>query len=115
MWFHGIQRKAFLPNNQEGKKVLQLLRRAFEQKLIFTVGQSRTTSAENQVTWNDIHHKTSMESGPTRYGRSVLGAPPIYFCASCSLFPLLCASSFGYPDPDYLRRVRDELKAKGIE
>lgn len=30
------------------------------------------------------------------------------------LFPL-CASSFGYPDPDYLRRVRDELKAKGIE
>ena len=23
-------------------------------------------------------------------------------------------SSFGYPDPDYLNRVKDELKAKGI-
>ncbi|CAG06732.1 unnamed protein product [Tetraodon nigroviridis] len=88
MPFCGIQRKAYLPNNKEGKEVLQLLQRAFDQKLIFTVGQSRTTNAENQVTWNDIHHKTAIRSGPT---------------------------GFGYPDPDYLRRVRDELKAKGIE
>ncbi|KAG8430906.1 hypothetical protein GDO86_019770, partial [Hymenochirus boettgeri] len=84
--YSGTSRTAYLPNNKEGQEVLRLLRRAFDQKLIFTIGRSRTTGAENTVTWNDIHHKTSMFSG-----------------------------SFGYPDPDYLKRVRDELKAKGIE
>ncbi|XP_005416077.1 E3 ubiquitin-protein ligase DTX3L [Geospiza fortis] len=81
-------RRAYLPDNEEGREILQLLRRAFQQKLIFTVGQSRTTGARNVITWNDIHHKTAMEGGPT---------------------------VFGYPDPSYLQRVRSELKAKGIE
>ncbi|KAG7218253.1 hypothetical protein INR49_020501 [Caranx melampygus] len=85
--FNGAQRTAYLPDNREGNDVLKLLRRAFEQKLIFTVGTSRTTGMDDQVTWNDIHHKTSTQGGP---------------------------QSFGYPDPDYLSRVRDELKAKGI-
>ncbi|XP_042733909.1 E3 ubiquitin-protein ligase DTX3L [Lagopus leucura] len=86
--YYGIIRKAYLPDNEEGVKVLQLLRRAFNQKLIFTVGNSRTTGAEDVITWNDIHHKTSMYGGPV---------------------------NFGYPDPDYLKRVRSELKARGIE
>ncbi|XP_027750904.1 E3 ubiquitin-protein ligase DTX3L [Empidonax traillii] len=86
--YHAIQRRAYLPDNVEGQEILMLLRRAFDQKLIFTVGQSRTTGAQNVITWNDIHHKTSMRGGPT---------------------------NFGYPDPDYLQRVRSELKAKGIE
>ncbi|NXC14959.1 DTX3L ligase, partial [Corythaeola cristata] len=81
-------RTAYLPDNREGREILQLLKRAFSQKLIFTVGQSRTTGAQGVITWNDIHHKTSMYGGPT---------------------------NFGYPDPDYLKRVRSELKAKGIE
>ncbi|KAM6348522.1 E3 ubiquitin-protein ligase DTX3L isoform 2-T2 [Alca torda] len=82
------RRTAYLPDNREGREILQLLRRAFDQKLIFTVGQSRTTGAQDVITWNDIHHKTSMVGGPT---------------------------NFGYPDPHYLQRVRSELKAKGIE
>uniref|UniRef100_A0A671YA38 E3 ubiquitin-protein ligase n=1 Tax=Sparus aurata TaxID=8175 RepID=A0A671YA38_SPAAU len=86
--YDGTSRTAYLPDNKEGKEVLHLLQKAFNQKLIFTVGTSTTTGIENQVTWNDIHHKTSRTGGP---------------------------QSFGYPDPDYLRRVRDELKAKGIE
>ncbi|XP_077305892.1 putative E3 ubiquitin-protein ligase DTX3 [Lithobates pipiens] len=86
--FSGTSRTAYLPDNQEGKDVLRLLRRAFDQRLIFTVGDSRTTGASDTVTWNDIHHKTSMTGGP---------------------------QGFGYPDPDYLTRVRDELRAKGIE
>ncbi|XP_009990825.1 PREDICTED: E3 ubiquitin-protein ligase DTX3L, partial [Tauraco erythrolophus] len=81
-------RKAYLPDNKEGREILQLLKRAFSQKLIFTVGQSRTTGEQGVITWNDIHHKTSIYGGPT---------------------------NFGYPDPDYLKRVRSELKAKGIE
>ncbi|NWI75537.1 DTX3L ligase, partial [Dryoscopus gambensis] len=81
-------RTAYLPDNKEGREILQLLKRAFDQKLIFTVGQSHTTGAQNVITWNDIHHKTAIEGGPT---------------------------CFGYPDPSYLQRVRSELKAKGIE
>uniref|UniRef100_A0A673T5I6 E3 ubiquitin-protein ligase n=1 Tax=Suricata suricatta TaxID=37032 RepID=A0A673T5I6_SURSU len=84
----GVQRTAYLPNNKEGKEVLTLLRRAFDQKLIFTVGESRTLGKSDVITWNDIHHKTSRYGGPER---------------------------FGYPDPDYLKRVKQELKDKGIE
>ncbi|XP_051803847.1 E3 ubiquitin-protein ligase DTX3L-like isoform X2 [Acanthochromis polyacanthus] len=87
-YYSGITRTAYLPDNREGKEVLQLLKRAFDQKLIFTVGMSRTTGMDDQVTWNDIHHKTSTSGGP---------------------------QCFGYPDPDYLSRVREELKAKGIK
>ncbi|NXA55428.1 DTX3L ligase, partial [Nothocercus julius] len=84
----GTMRKAYLPDNEEGQEILCLLRKAFDQKLIFTVGQSRTTGVHDVITWNDIHHKTHKYGGPT---------------------------NFGYPDADYLKRVRSELKAKGIE
>ncbi|XP_064608660.1 protein mono-ADP-ribosyltransferase PARP14-like [Liolophura sinensis] len=87
MKFRGARRRAYLPNNSEGKRVLRLLRRAFDQRLTFTVGTSMTSGRDNVVTWNDIHHKTSMHLGPER---------------------------FGYPDPTYLSRVREELRAKGI-
>ncbi len=39
-------RVAYLPDDEKGRKVLRLLRRAFQQRLIFTVGRS-TTSGEN--------------------------------------------------------------------
>ncbi|XP_034728308.1 probable E3 ubiquitin-protein ligase DTX3 [Etheostoma cragini] len=86
--YEGASRTAYLPDSPEGRRILALLRRAFDQRLVFTVGRSSTTGRNNMVTWNDIHHKTSTHGGPTCYG---------------------------YPDPDYLSRVGDELKAKGIE
>lgn len=86
--YSGIQRTAYLPNNEEGTEVLRLLRRAFNQKLIFTVGESRVLGISDVITWNDIHHKTSRFGGPQK---------------------------FGYPDPGYLKRVKQELKDKGIE
>ncbi|XP_056294633.1 uncharacterized protein LOC130209097 isoform X1 [Pseudoliparis swirei] len=82
-----ITRIAFLPDNKEGREVRLLLKRAFDQRLIFTVGTSRTTGDNNKVTWNDIHHKTRTMGGTL---------------------------SFGYPDAGYLGRVKEELKAKGI-
>ncbi|XP_061194321.1 protein mono-ADP-ribosyltransferase PARP14-like [Saccostrea echinata] len=85
--YKGTRRLAFLPATKEGTAVLRMLERAFKQGLIFTVGSSRTTGQSNVVTWNDIHHKTRPNGGPER---------------------------FGYPDPDYLLRVREELEAKGI-
>ncbi|XP_023181324.1 uncharacterized protein LOC111605894 [Xiphophorus maculatus] len=87
-YYGGTVRQAFLPDNKEGNEVLLLLKKAFDQKLIFTVGASRTTGADNMVTWNDIHHKTSISGGPECYG---------------------------YPDENYLSRVKEELKAKGIQ
>ncbi|CAB4040975.1 E3 ubiquitin- ligase DTX3L-like [Paramuricea clavata] len=78
---------AYLPRNKEGKKVLKLLKKAFDQKLIFTIARSTTTGRDDCVVWNDIPHKTSTMGGP----------------AKC-----------GYPDPDYLRRVQETLAAKGI-
>ncbi|CAH1250764.1 DTX3L [Branchiostoma lanceolatum] len=85
--YKGTRRMAFLPDNREGREVLQLLRRAFDSRLVFTVGTSVTTGETDVVIWNDIHHKTSPYDGPSNYG---------------------------YPDPGYLRRVTDELAAKGI-
>jgi deltex-like protein len=79
---------AFLPNNPEGRELLALLRTAFNRKLVFTVGRSVTTGQDNVVVWNGIHHKTSMYGG---------------------------ATSFGWPDPTYFSRVKEELAAKGIK
>ncbi|XP_078489857.1 uncharacterized protein LOC144746316 [Ciona intestinalis] len=86
--YTGTIRTAYLPDNSEGREVLRLLKKAFDARLIFTIGRSVTTGRDNQVTWNDIHHKTNPYGG---------------------------ATGFGYPDPDYLNRVKDELKAKGIQ
>ncbi|XP_007890397.1 E3 ubiquitin-protein ligase DTX3L [Callorhinchus milii] len=85
--YTGTGRIAYLPDTLEGRKVHKLLERAFNQRLVFTIGTSSTTGRSNVVTWNDIHHKTSTSGGPSMYG---------------------------YPDPTYLDRVQDELKAKGI-
>lgn len=85
--YHGTTRTAYLPDSPEGRDVLSLLRRAFDQRLIFTIGTSSTTGLQDCVTWNDIHHKTTTHGGP---------------------------DSYGYPDRDYLKRVQEELKAKGI-
>ena len=62
--YEGTARTAYLPDNREGREVLQLLRKAFEARLVFTVGTSVTTGRSNQVTWNDIHHKTNIYGGP---------------------------------------------------
>ncbi|XP_028608129.1 E3 ubiquitin-protein ligase DTX3L [Grammomys surdaster] len=86
--YYGTRRVAYLPDNTEGRKVLDLLREAFKHKLTFTVGDSRVLGISDVITWNDIHHKTAKFGGP---------------------------GNFGYPDPDYLKRVKEELKSKGIE
>ncbi len=64
--YAGTSRIAYLPDTAEGREVLALLRKAFDNRLIFTIGRSRTTNADNVVTWNDIHHKTAMNGGSTQ-------------------------------------------------
>jgi len=86
--YAGTQRIAFLPANEEGRKVFGLLKIAFIRRLVFTVGTSATTGREDVVVWNTIHHKTNPVGGPERHG---------------------------YPDPNYLARVQEELAAVGIK
>ena len=52
--YQGTSRTAYLPDNREGREVLRFLRRAFDARLVFTVGTSNTTGLSNQVIWNDI-------------------------------------------------------------
>ncbi|KJH42544.1 zinc finger, C3HC4 type [Dictyocaulus viviparus] len=85
--FTGTRRKAYVPGTPDGSKVLRLLKFAFERRLIFTVGDSLTTGKRDVVVWNNIHHKTNVHGGPQNYG---------------------------FPDPEYLRRVREDLTAMGI-
>jgi len=85
--YSGTTRHAFLPDNVQGRELLELFERAFKQRLTFQVGRSVTTGMDNCVVWNGIHHKTSTSGGP---------------------------ASFGWPDPTYFERVKEELKAKGI-
>jgi len=84
--YEGTSRCCYLPDNNEGKEVLRLLKVAWERRLLFTIGTSVTTGSSDQVIWNGIHHKTSRD-----------------------------ADSHGYPDPTYLARVTDELKRFGVE
>lgn len=71
----GFPRFCFLPDNDKGRKVLELLKVAWMRRLIFTVGTSSTTGEPDTVVWNGIHHKTEMMSN---------------------------LSGHGYPDPNYL-------------
>ncbi|KAI6195022.1 hypothetical protein M3Y96_01186900 [Aphelenchoides besseyi] len=85
--YTGTHRECYLPNTDEGHMVLEMLQLAFDRGLIFTVGDSITSGQQNTVVWNGIHHKTSRHGGPAAYG---------------------------YPDPNYLNRVKAELAAVGI-
>ena len=67
--------------------MLKLLRKAWERRLTFTVGQSVTTGEQGTVVWNEIHHKTEFGSNH---------------------------SGHGYPDPNYLDNVTMELSIQGV-
>ncbi|XP_074835489.1 uncharacterized protein LOC142002894 [Carettochelys insculpta] len=83
--YRGGRFNAFLPDNREGKKISQLLQKAFKQGLTF---QLQSCNGEEQVTWHLIPHKTSFDKGKARKG---------------------------YPDSQYLREVCAVLRNLGIE
>lgn len=85
--YQGTSRVAYLPNNPDGTNALALLKVAWDRRLIFTVNHSVTFGVAGgiRVVWNGIHHKTSPEAG-----------------------------EFGYPDPTYFIRLKDELARVGV-
>ena len=58
--YSSITRKAYLPDNDEGREVLQLLRRAFDARIIFTVAAMEVSRLRDAVMWSDIPHKTAL-------------------------------------------------------
>ncbi|XP_035035293.2 probable E3 ubiquitin-protein ligase DTX2 isoform X2 [Hippoglossus stenolepis] len=83
----GFPRFCFIPDNDKGRKVLELLKMAWMRRLIFIVGTSSTTGEPDTVVWNGIHHKTEMMSN---------------------------LSGHGFPDPNYLDNVLSELASQGV-
>ena len=85
--YRGTIRECYLPS-PEGDRVHDLLKLAFERRLIFSVGDSQTNPHNKDcVVWAGIHHKTSPYGGATGHG---------------------------YPDETYLARVTAELKDAGV-
>lgn len=64
--YDSADRCAYLPDNSEGRDLLRLLHKAFDDGLTFTVGRSQTTGRDNQVIWNGIPHKTNIRGGKQR-------------------------------------------------
>ncbi|VDI70141.1 deltex [Mytilus galloprovincialis] len=83
----GFPRVCFLPDNDEGRKILKLLIVAWKRRLTFTIGHSTTTGETDTVTWNEIHHKTE-------FGSNISG--------------------HGFPDDKYFDNVLQELSVQGV-
>ena len=80
-------RRAYVPDSAEGREVLALLVKCFKRRLTLTIGFSVTRNQNNTIIWNGVHHKSHTSGGSANYG---------------------------YPDPSYFTRVRQELMLKGI-
>ncbi|XP_056144082.1 probable E3 ubiquitin-protein ligase DTX3 [Lampris incognitus] len=83
--FQGGVFEAFIPYCEMTKRLLPRLKKAFKQRLTFTVTEKEDAAV---VTWDCIPHKTSLQGGK---------------------------SSNGYPDSSYLTRLSEVLTSHGIE
>jgi len=83
--YGGTKRVAYLPNTQEGLKLLSRLKYAWTHGLIFAIGTSLTTGLSNSVVWSSIHHKTSLHGG-----------------------------AHGWPDANYILNCNESLDALGV-
>ena len=83
--FKGIRRSAYLPDNDDGRRLLRRLKYAFLHGLTFRIGTSLTTNQSGVITWASIHHKTSPVGG-----------------------------SHGWPDAGYFLRCNKELDDLGV-
>uniref|UniRef100_UPI0037E85246 E3 ubiquitin-protein ligase DTX3L1 n=1 Tax=Semicossyphus pulcher TaxID=241346 RepID=UPI0037E85246 len=84
--YEGLRLCAYLPDSREGRRILKLLDKAYNEQLLFTV--TTNTDGKDVVTTASIPLKTQPDGG---------------------------SSVDGYPDSDYLKIVRQILKDKGIE
>lgn len=83
--FEGVNRRAFLPDNEDGRNLLKRLNWAFSHGLIFRIGTSATTGQSGVITWSSVHHKTKRTKG-----------------------------AYGWPDSSYFTRCNKELDNLGV-
>ncbi|KAJ3283093.1 E3 ubiquitin-protein ligase dtx3l [Rhizoclosmatium sp. JEL0117] len=83
---HSLERSAYFPTSPEGLRIVELMKVAFDRRLVFRIGRSVTTGVDNTLVWG-IHHKTRPDGG---------------------------LAAYGYPDEGYLGRVEEELKERGV-
>lgn len=84
--YDGRSQHAYLPNNEEGRKLLAMFQLAFRRRVLFSLTESLTTRRW-QPTFA-IHLKTSMTGGPAMHG---------------------------YPDSQYFESATEELRLAGID
>ena len=75
---------------------------AWNQRLHFTIGTSLTTGMGNTITWNDIHMKTQVRKSLLQNSINII----VNFQPS--------GGQHGYPDPNYLTNLKDDLSVRGI-
>ncbi len=75
--FQGATRCAYVPDCDDGRRLVKRLKYAFMRGLTFTVGTSLSTGQANTVTWASIHHKTSMNG-------TVHGFPDAGYFINCN-------------------------------
>lgn len=85
--YTGTARHLYYPNTDEGREGVALIKKAFLRGVLFVVGTSVTTGASNTVIFGGIHLKTATTGGPTNHG---------------------------YPDKDWLLRLKSECMTNGI-
>lgn len=86
--YGGDHRVAYLPDCKEGRHVLQMIQKAWNRRLLFTIGTSVTRGIGGCIVYNGIHFKTVPYATPNE--------------------------PWGYPDPTYLYRIVQELNDKGV-
>lgn len=78
--YESTTRKAYLPDNPEGRRLLSRLQEAFRCGLCFTIGNPMTSKRNGVITWASIPHKSRVSGGPEKYG-----FPDQNFFTSCNL------------------------------
>ncbi len=85
--YAGDRRRNYVPNNSMGREILQILIHCFREGLLFKLGTSATTGADNVITFN-IHQKTRTDGGEVKHG---------------------------WPDPTYIDRLKSECAASATD
>ena len=77
--YESAEHVAYLPDNDDGRRLLSRLKIAFMNGLTFTVGFSVETRKSNSVEWASIPHKTSVTGGGMR------GFPDQSYFSECNV------------------------------
>jgi len=59
-------KSAFFPLSTEGVRVVEMLQQAFNARRLFTVKPSCEASADDELVFNGVCHKTNVFGGPQR-------------------------------------------------